>query len=171
MGLYEYVKTLDLKDVTVRDINKMNATELRKFALASQKELKQMRINHNRGHSKVVLPPFEPVKHEVKVKDLIGTADAKHPKRENTNMLGAKLGKTSKYHYVFWSNAINMWTATIGNDVRKKCIGQFENEEECALATDLYLDEVDDEKRPRNRSEFAEIRILFSELATAGEAS
>ncbi len=64
-----------------------------------------------------------------------------------------------------------MWTATIGNDVRKKCIGQFESEEECALATDLYLDEVDDEKRPRNRSEFAEIRILFSELATAGEAS
>ena len=65
-------------------------------------------------------------------------------------MLGVKLGKTSKYHYVFFS--AEKWMSSMTIKGRNTHVYTGDSELDAAKAVDAYLDKIGDSKRPRNFS-------------------
>ncbi len=70
-----------------------------------------------------------------------------------------KIGKTSKYKYVYFDNARANNSARWRWQVGKKT-GSNVSEQIAALLVDEYLDSIDDDKRSRNRDEFPEIMAI-----------
>lgn len=76
-------------------------------------------------------------------------------------LMGRKIGKTSKYHYVWIdADAVDHRKFVAGVTLlgRKIIIGTYADEKTAALAADAYLDEINDTKRPRNAQEFSELQ-------------
>lgn len=78
------------------------------------------------------------------------------PKGSSGSRIGQKVGKTSKYHYVYKLRRNKKWMASIAD----KLLYAGCYEIEAALAVDAYLDAMGDTKRPRNRDEFSDIEVV-----------
>ncbi len=81
----------------------------------------------------------------------------------NAPSLGNKVGKTSKYHYVFLNKASNKWVWQVGVGS-----GTHRYEIDAALAVDAYLDKIEDKNRPRNRDEFKEVSDALTNRVRVG---
>ncbi len=121
-----------ITDITLKDIRTMSRKQLHRFAKLAIVELGKLNIPINHSGTSATVP----------IKHIDG------------NKLGAKLGITSKYHYVYWVVGANQWHGSVTQDGHKKMIGYFDDELDAAIAVDKYLDQVGDQRRPRNRDEF-----------------
>ncbi len=78
-----------------------------------------------------------------------------HPHVGYDHKLGIKKGRTSKYHYVDFSQGKFRGTITINK--KAHYLGRFVNERDAALAVDTFLNSINDTKRPRNKDAFPEL--------------
>ncbi len=78
----------------------------------------------------------------------------------NKNTFDHKIGKSSKYKYVYFDNSKGDVHARWRWQVEKKT-GSNISEEIAALLVDEYLDSIQDDKRSRNRDEFPEIMAIY----------
>ncbi len=134
-----------VKDITLKDIKGMKHSQLLQYALEMKRadsNIKQNQLDH--------------ADHPVPV---VKTKSIRPRVGECT--VGAKRGKTSIYHYVWRIFNTNQWTAGFTDKRHKTMVGVYSNEQDTAFAIDAYLDEINDDKRPRNRDEFPEIMKLY----------
>lgn len=59
--------------------------------------------------------------------------------RENVSKLSEKKGKSSKYIGVYWNRSVKKWISRIRIDRSRIYLGQYDSEEEAAMAYNEYL--------------------------------
>ncbi len=139
---------VDMSEITESDIASMSGGQLLSFAHEAIKYLGNriqddpvIEINHS------------PVQAQVPLTEPRSSID------RSPMPFGTKVGKTSKYHYVYFTD--NKYIASVTIKGKKIIVGQYEDELQAALIIDVYLDSINDQKRPRNRHEFPEIMDLY----------
>ncbi len=86
--------------------------------------------------------------------------------------LGKKIGKSSKYHFVniqMYNGKFYTYKASTSIAGKSVGMGSDRDEIQCALLADVYLDEIGDEKRPRNRNDFPEVMTAYKSQQLAQE--
>ncbi len=74
----------------------------------------------------------------------------------NDELIGNKVGSTSKYHYVYFDRTQQCYRTTHTNI-------KYKTEIEAALASDIWLEQTGDKKRPKNADEFKEVKEAYDE--------
>lgn len=76
--------------------------------------------------------------------------------------VGAKIGKTSRYHYVNFDRKKDRYKGSTSFGGKTIHIGTFKDEIECALMVDIFLDSTEDDGgRLRNRNDFPEVMEAY----------
>ncbi len=139
---------VDMSEITESDIASMSGGQLLSFAHEAIKYLGNriqddpvIEINHS------------PVQAQVPLTEPRSSID------RSPMPFGTKVGKTSKYHYVYFTD--NKYIASVTIKGKKVIVGAFDDEDHAAHIIDLYLDRIDDTQRPRNRDEHPEIMELY----------
>ena len=73
-----------------------------------------------------------------------------HPRASTEGIVGKKVGRSSIYHYVYWTLQRKKWMNNFTNET-------FDDEVACAKSADAWLKANDDKNRPLNREEFPEL--------------
>ncbi len=113
--------------------------------------MEHFEVKNDNVTNKVILNP------ELKPVNNVGKAK---PTRTHNRKVGINNGKTSKYHYVYFYKATQKWRASLHAKGHGYFCVEFEDEARAAFEVDVYLDSINDTKRPRNRDEFPEIQAL-----------
>ncbi len=144
-------RIVDIKDLTIEDMKLLNRDDLEKIAvelIKPSKSLDQVKTSVTPSKAVVANP-------EATVKTL---KTRSNPRLSSFISVGVKVGKSSKYSYVYWNTASKSYKITHGN---KK---SYKSEIEAALASDKYLDDKDNKTKPRNRDNFIEIMEAYNNL-------
>ena len=171
---FTLTKTFD--ELTGTDIELLDTDQLKKYAIEASRIIHREPVtsvstgsdaDYNDDLLSYIDDNIDDFNDNIKLRDL--AANKIRKKTDGTNHLGLKLGKTSQYHYTFYSNGLNQYVSAILIKGKKHHILNSHSEIECALAIDHFLDEIEDNGRPRNRNEFPEIMDAYLEKAEHNE--
>ncbi len=149
-------------EITHQDLMSMKFDQVRSYASHLRMTMKNMTneigtvTDQLRNDMDAIIVNHDPVMSSIVLQKPDGDDGDKFPSAQ----IGKKMGKTSKYHYVY-KNHRGKYLASIASKGVSDHMGTFENGEDAATAVDAFLDKENDFNRPRNRNEFPEIQELY----------
>ncbi len=152
-------------EITHQDLMNMKFDQVRSYASHLRMQMKNMTsdIGADREQPQTIVEDLKPmtIKHDPVMSSVtLSEPDVDDVDKSPSAQLGMKVGKSSKYHYVYQTQKSGKYHACIGQKV-EDYIGTFESGEDAGLAVDAFLDKQNDFNRPRNRNKFPEIQKLY----------
>ncbi len=162
--VYEDVECeVPLTQITHQDMMTMKHSQLRRYASELRMFIKRLvEVNDPSPDNIADMTHFEATEEpEIKITEATEANEEVKGAGNSGKATGAKIGKTSKYHYVSLNRKSSRWIASLKMKGSSIHVKSFDSEIETALAVDAYLDKIDDQLRPRNRNEFHEVMEIF----------